>query len=357
MRATTNPAVNGKILVDDVPRDEWGLAWVKIAPGTHTVSFSDIYGYATPAPQTVTVTSGATTTAQGNYVQEGSLRVITNPALAATISVNGQPADDWGVWRAALPGSYTIHFGAVANWAPPADQVVTVTAGQLTTVTGTYTSSPGAPGPDPTTYGLLRVTTNPAVASQILVNGIPRDEWGLAWVKLAPGTYTVSFASVYGVTAPAPTTVTVAAGATTTVVGQFVVHGSLRVTTSPAVAGTIFVNGIPRDDWGMWQSMPPGTYTVSFGAVPGYVTPAAQTATVTASTTTTITGTYVTAPIATPLGTGTGSGSPLAWGPEAPSPSSVGMPSVQSPASSTSQAAFELYAADGRVGVRRFDLT
>ena len=117
------------------------------------------------------------------------------------------------------------------------------------------------------------------------------------------------------------------------------------------------MNGIPRDDWGMWQSMPPGTYTVSFGAVPGYVTPAAQTATVTTSTTTTITGTYVTAPIATPLGTGTGSGSPLAWGPEAPSPSSVGMPSVQSPASSTSQAAFELYAADGRVGVRRFDLT
>jgi len=297
LRVTTNPPVAGKIIVDGVPRDEWGLAWMKIAPGTHTVSFGDVYGYGTPGTQTVTTTADMTTTAVGNYVQYGSLRVITSPALAATISVNGVPADDWGVWRSAVPGSYTIHFGAVAGYNPPADQTVAVTAGTLKTVTGTYTSNPGAPGPDPTTYGLLRLTTNPAVPAQILVNGIPRDEWGLAWVKIAPGTYTVSFGPVYGYTAPASQSVTVTAQQTATAVGPFVQEGSLRVVTSPALAATIFVDNVPRDDWGMWQSMPAGTYTVSFGPAPGYTTPASQTATVTAGSLTMITGTYTAAPV------------------------------------------------------------
>jgi len=296
LRVTTNPPVPGRIIVDGVPRDEWGLAWMKIAPGTHTLSFGDVYGYGTPGTQTVTTTAGMTTTAVGNYVQYGSLRVITSPAVAATIFVNGQPADDWGVWRSAVPGLYTIHFGAVVGYNPPADQTVTVAPGILTTVTGTYTANPGAPGPDPTTYGFLRVTTNPAVPAQILVNGIPRDEWGLAWVKLPPGTYTLSFGSVYGYTAAASQSVTVMAQQTATAVGPFVLQGSLRVVTSPALAATIFVNNIPRDDWGMWQALPAGTYTVSFGPAPGHATPAAQAATVTGGSLTTITGTYTAAP-------------------------------------------------------------
>ena len=41
-------------------------------------------------------------------------------------------------------------------------------------------------------------------------------------------------------------------------------HGSLRITIDPPYAATIFVDGVPRDTWGMWQSMPAGTYKVSF---------------------------------------------------------------------------------------------
>ncbi len=312
LRVTTNPAVAGKIFVDGSPADEWGLAWMKTTPGTHTVSFGDVYGFGTPSPQTVTVTAGTTTSVEGDYVQYGSLRIMTNPALPATISVNGQPADDYGVWRAAAPGSYTVHFGLVAGYDPPPDQVANVVAGALVTITGNYVADSSAPGPDPSTFGYLRVTTNPAVAAQILVDGIPRDEWGLAWVKMAPGTYTVSFTSVYGVTPPAPQAVTVTAGATATYNAAFTVLGSLRILTSPALPGTIFVNGIPRDDWGMWQSMAPGTYTVSFGPVPGYATPAPQTATVTAGVLTPITGAYVAiATTTTPL-TGSSSATPAA---------------------------------------------
>ncbi len=304
LRVTTNPAVSAKILVDGIARDEWGLNWMKIAPGPHTVSFGDVYGFGTPASQAVTLTSGATTEVVGNYVQYGSLRVITNPALPATISVNGDPANDWGMWRAAAAGSYTIHFGAVEGYDPPADQTATVVAGALTTITGNYVSNPAAPGPDPFTFGLLRVyTTNPAVPATIIVNGIPRDEWGLAWVKMAPGTYTVSFKGVYGSTPPAPQDVTVTAGATTVYNGVFFVHGSLRIITSPAVPATVFVDGVARDDWGMWQSLPPATYTVSFGDVAGYTAPAPQTAIVAANNLTTITGVYAPA-TASPFASG-----------------------------------------------------
>ncbi len=303
LRVTTNPAVQGKIIVDGVPRDEWGLAWMKIAPGTHTVSFGGLYGYGTPAPQTVTTTAGATTTVQGNYATLGFLRVITNPAVSSTISVNSVPRDEWGMWTALAPGTYTVHFGLVAGYNPPADMSATVSAGSTTTITGNFAANPSAPGPDPTTYGLLRVTTNPPTGAQIVIDGIPRDDWGLAWLKLPPGTYTVSFSQTYGVTPPAPQTVTVTAGATTVYDGVFTVHGSLRIITFPALPATIFVNGVARDDWGMWQSMPPGTYTVSFGDVAGYTTPASQTAIVAANTLTSITGTY-TAHTASPLVSG-----------------------------------------------------
>ncbi|MGQ0797122.1 MAG: hypothetical protein ACT4OI_04550, partial [Methanobacteriota archaeon] len=131
--------------------------------------------------------------------------------------------------------------------------------------------------------------------STILVNGVPRDDWGLTWVKMAPGTYTVSFATVYGATPPPPTDATVVAGQTTTYAGPFVIHGALRVTTSGAPAATVFVDGIPRNDWGMWQSMEPGLYTVEFQGMPGLVTPAAQTVSVSAGVLTTINGAYTAA--------------------------------------------------------------
>ena len=64
------------------------------------------------------------------------------------------------------------------------------------------------------------------------------------------------------------------------------------VDTAKASVGTVFVDGIPRNDWGMWTDLDPGDYQVCFGDVTGYTTPVCQTATITAGTTNTITGTY-----------------------------------------------------------------
>jgi Ni,Fe-hydrogenase III small subunit len=290
LRVTTSPPLPSQILVNGVPRDSWGLTWVDLAPGTYTVSFTHVEGWTEPAPQQVTVTAGATTTVNGVFTQRGSLRVTTNPAVPSTISVGGVPRNEWGMWTDLPTGSHQVCFGPVAGFAPPPCQTVNVTAGNLTTVTGNFTASAGAPGPSGT--GDLRVTTSPPLPSQILVDGVPRDSWGLTWVDLAPGTYTVSFTHVEGWTEPAPQQVTVTAGATTTVNGVFTQRGSLRVTTNPAVPSTISVGGVPRNEWGMWTDLPTGSHQVCFAPVGGFAMPPCQTVNVTAGALTTVTGNF-----------------------------------------------------------------
>ena len=155
----------------------------------------------------------------GVFTQRGSLRVITSPSVAAAISVDGVPRNNWGMWTDLPAGSHQVCFGAVANFNAPACQTVTVTQGQLTTVTGTYTQNGGATGS--TGNGWLRVTTSPALPAQIVLDGIPRNSWGLDWLELPPGTYTLTFTHVEGYSEPAPQQVTVVAGQTTTVAAAF----------------------------------------------------------------------------------------------------------------------------------------
>src|SRR3989442_1505785 len=183
---------------------------MKIAPGQHVVSFGNVYGYATPAPQPVTTASGVTTALQGSYVAYGSLRITTSPAVAATISIDNVPRDDWGMWQSMPAGTYAISFGKVAGFDPPASQTITLASGQSLTVTGTYTPDSAATGPDPSTYGLLPVTTSPARS------------------------YGVSFGPVPGYTTPAPQTAMVTAGALSTITGTYSIGAS-----SPKVNGAL----------------------------------------------------------------------------------------------------------------------
>ena len=293
LRVTTSPGVPSQVQVNGIPMDDWALNWVKLPPGQYTVSFSDLQGFTTPAPQTVTVTAGQTTTVQGSFIRRGNLRVVTSPPVPSTISVDGVPRNDWGVWTDLPAGSYQVCFGDVAGFNTPSCQTANLTAGQTTVITGTFTVNAAAPGPA-AGYGLLRVTTSPAVPGQVLVDGVPMTDWGLDWVKLPPGTYTVSFTNIPNFTSPPPQVVTVTAGQTTSAQGSYVQRGFLRVITSPPVPGTISVNGLPREDWGLWTSVEPGSYQVCFGAAPGFSnTPTCQTQNVTVNTLTTFTGTYI----------------------------------------------------------------
>jgi len=295
LRVVSSPAVPTQILVDGHTADSWGLAWLSLPAGPHTIAFTHVEGYTEPAPQTVTITPGTTTTVTGTFVPRGTLRVITSPPVPSEITVDGRPGDDWGLWTDVPTGSHQVCFGAVADYAPPPCQTVTVVVGTTTTITGAFAASRGAIGQ--LGVGLLRVTSSPSVPSQITITpdaGSPyiTDSWGLNWLELPPGSYTVAFSHVPGYSEPLPRTVVISAGATTTVNGLFANRGTLRVTTSPAVDGTIALDGNPTDNWGLWTDVPTGSHQVCFGSVAGYTAPPCQTVSVTADIETDATGTY-----------------------------------------------------------------
>jgi hypothetical protein len=289
LRVVTSPALPSQITVDGNIADTWGLKWVKQPPGSRTVCFSSVEGYSTPACQTVTVTAGQTTTVIGTFAPRGFLRVVTSPPVNSRIIVDGVARNNWGLWTDLPVGSHEVCFGDVGGYTPPPCQTVNLVAGENPTVTGTFT--PGG-APEQIGFGYLRVTSSPARPTQITVDGNIADSWGLNWLQIAPGDHEVCFSDVEGWTKPACSTATVTAEATTEVTGAFTQRGFLKIDTSPAVAATITVDGIPANDWGVYTDRPPGTYHVCFGDVPGKITPPCQDAVVTAGDTTTITGTY-----------------------------------------------------------------
>ena len=289
LRVTTSPAVASQISVDGIPRDTWGLRWVQVAPGFHQVCFGAVSGFSEPGCQNVTVAVNATTTVTGTFTPRGFLRVVTSPAVGSQIKVDGIPRNNWGMWTDVPTGSHQVCFGAVAGYTAPSCQTVAVTSGATTTVTGSFTASTGTAQSG---VGYLRVTTSPAVKSQILIDGNIADSWGLNWMEITPGTHGLCFTRVEGYTEPACQVVTVSAGATTAVAGVFKPRGYLKVDTSPALAGTVLVNGLPADAWGVYTDLAPGSYHVCFGSVPGKTAPACKDPVVTAGATSTIAGAY-----------------------------------------------------------------
>lgn len=152
--------------------------------------------------------------------------------------------------------------------------------------------------------GMLRVTTSPAVPSQILLDGRALDTWSTEWVKVTPGDYELCFTDVTGFTTPDCQQITISPNATTVAEGVFTPRGYLRVETSPAMPATIFVDGTPRNDWGLWTDVEPGDYEVCYGDVAGFATPACETVTVSAGTTAAATGTYLPGGASDPTGHG-----------------------------------------------------
>jgi hypothetical protein len=293
LTVATSPSLATQILVDGQIANSRSVNGLELAPGVHTVSFTHVPGYTEPPPQGVLVTAGATASYTGSFTQRGQLQVLTVPSEPTEITIDGHPANDYGVSTdVSAPAIHQVCFGAVAGFATPACQSATTSTGALPTiVTGLFLPSLGAPGQ--TGKGYLRVISTPAVPTQILVDGNIADSWGLNWLELAPGVHTVCFAHVDGYLEPPCQNATLVAGLTTTVPASFAQRGQLRVLTSPAAPGTILVDGVARDSWGVWTDFTVGLHQVCFGAVAGFSnTPACQTVSVNPGVETDVTGVY-----------------------------------------------------------------
>jgi len=139
--------------------------------------------------------------------------------------------------------------------------------------------------------GTLTVNTT-SIAGEVFVNG---ESWGIAPQSkvVDVGVYEVTFGEVTGYRKPAAKSVTVYADTTTTVTGVYIMtNGTLTITTKPAWWGEVFVNGVSWGTAPQSRTVQTGTYTVSFGAIDGFTTPASQAVTVNENIETRVTGTY-----------------------------------------------------------------
>jgi thermitase len=303
LRVQTIPPVPTTISIDGIIREGWGLNWVKIPVGSYSLSLSDVPGFTTPTQVSVTlagvgptvqpltspimINSSAITEVIANFTQLGNMKISTSPPVPATVFVDDQPMDDWGNWTYLASGNYSVSFEPLDGFITPDPIVATVTAGVTTYVTGNYTEGENTVSAFP--HGLLRVQTSPPVPTTISIDGIPREGWGLNWVKMAPGSYLLQMSGIPGfitptsisvrqgdaapVIQPLMTPITITDGIITEVQIEFVEQGNLRVETSPPVPATIYVDGQPMDNWGCWTYLDVGYHTVSFGSIVGFLTP------------------------------------------------------------------------------------
>jgi hypothetical protein len=122
-----------------------------VPAGIHTINFTPIAGYGTPANLTVNIVNDATTVTNASYITDyGSLQVTISPTGPVTAGaqwkVNGGSNQNSGaILTNLLAGEYLISFVPVSGWTAPLDQFVMVAAGSNTRLNGAYTTS-SAPG-------------------------------------------------------------------------------------------------------------------------------------------------------------------------------------------------------------------
>ncbi len=211
--------------LDGGPWQTGGTTINGLAVGNHTVGFSSVSGWASPASQTVAVVAGQTNSAAGVYValaQTGSLQVTLSPAGA--VSAGAQWRVDGGAWQnsgATVGGlsvsNHTVIYSTVSGWTTPGSQTVTISANQVTTSSGTYMAVPQS--------GSLQVVLSPAGATsagaQWQVDGGNWQNSGVTVAGLSVGNHTVAFKTVSDWTAPASQIISMTANQTAAITSTY----------------------------------------------------------------------------------------------------------------------------------------
>ena len=259
-----------------------GEVQTDLAQGIHTASFSTVSGWTSPPPSTVTTTNGLTTSITVTYTQlVGSLQATISPAEA--IAAGAQWRVDGGAWRDSgtlatnlAAGSHTVSFSAVSGWTAPADQAVTVVAGETATSGGLYTRDTGS---------LTVLIDPPSAVSAGAQWNVDNGTWrasGDIVADVATGIHTVRYSSVSGFTAPVDASVTVSNGLASTVYGTYVA-GSASATVTLLPAGAVSAGAQWRVDGGAWRAsgttaagLALGAHTLTFDSAAGWSTPGAR---------------------------------------------------------------------------------
>lgn len=264
--------------------------------GTHTVIFTNVVGFITPATQTnVTIVPNQSTVISGAYVALGAVQVNLNPTGAVSAGAQWQ-LDGGGLQNSGFVisnvslGSHTISFVPVTGWITPTNQTVTVNSGQTNTVTASYV-----------VLGSLQVTINPAGAvsggAQWQLDGGALQNSGNVISNLTTGAHTIVYLAVTGYITPTNQTLNINPGGTTNITTTYVALGAVSVTINPTNA--VNAGAQWALDAGAWQNsgvvlsnLTLGAHTISYLPLSSWLTPSNQIVNVVSGQTTNVTATY-----------------------------------------------------------------
>ncbi len=267
-------------------------ASVTVEEGNYTVTFNDVSSWDTPAAQSVTLVRGESRTLTATYTRHtGTLTVtIVGPATGAWSIDNGVT---WNTGTSTVSnintGVYTLRFRDVADWYTPANQTVTITKNGTTTATGTYTPHKGT---------LIVDITGPPAGAWSIDGGATWHGSGVS-LSLMVGTYTITYKTVTGWTAPTDTPVVIRKDVSTTIARAYTRDsGTLTVTILPAEAVAAGARwsvdgGATWHESGAIRTLDTETYTITFKEIADWYAPQPHTVTVTKDAALSYTGTYV----------------------------------------------------------------
>ena len=250
---------------------ESGQTVDKVVVGEHTVSFSEIADWDTPADQTVSVTKDALSTITGSYKQhKGSVKITIKGPEEARWNLNGDGsyASDALVENLVV-GEYAVTFSKIDGWDRPREQKLVVGKDATATFEGVYTQHVGA----------VAVSIEGPTEALWKISGIEKTYAGGEAVKDLPvGEYTVSFSDADGWEKPDDQSVTVFRNVTAMATGVYTRHvGSVSTVIEGPESALWSLNGEGSYASGeVVQKLPSGEYIVSFSDVEGWEKPEDQ---------------------------------------------------------------------------------
>ncbi len=205
------PAVTGSDgglwTLDDGPLQSSGATVSGLYDGAHTIQFTDVSGYTTPASQAVTTAGGQTTVTSGTYTpitQTGSLTVTIDPAGARSNGAKwnvdgGAPQSSGNTLNGIAVGNHFVNFTAATSYTAPLSDAVVIGASALTSTNGTYTvlaSSTGALTVNITPSGAVKA------GAEWNLDGGPSHASGATLTGLSGAGHVVNFTMVNGYITP-----------------------------------------------------------------------------------------------------------------------------------------------------------
>jgi hypothetical protein len=257
-----------------------GTTIKNLSNATHAVDFKAVTGWVTPATASVTLVNGVTTTVTGTYLPPASLAITLSPTT-------GQWSVDGGAWRNSgttasglNPGAHSISYSALTGYTSPTTETATLTAGQTTNLTRSYTA-----------LSNLNVTLSPSTALWKVDNGAWQSS-GTTLTSLASGTHSISYSAVAGYVAPPTESVTLLSGQTTNLARTYTALSNLTVTLSPSTASWQVDNGNWQSSGATATGLTPGAHAITYSGGGQMIAPPNETVTLISGQTTSLTRTY-----------------------------------------------------------------